>query len=96
MSTTEFRRRALAHRVSGGIQVSLYWDKVDDTLTLVVYDSRSSDYFEIDVPRDRAGRDRRAASQRACPRSRTRPDEMGSVSTRSTSASRSSGRASTR
>jgi hypothetical protein len=40
--------------VSGGIQVSLYWDKVDDTLTLVVYDSRSSDYFEIDVPRDRA------------------------------------------
>jgi hypothetical protein len=54
MSTTDFKRRALAHRVSGGIHVSLHWDRIDDTLTLVVYDAKSSNYFELDVPRDRA------------------------------------------
>jgi hypothetical protein len=54
MSTTRFKRRALAFRVSGGIYVSLYWDKVDDALTLEVYDARSDEYFELDVPRDRA------------------------------------------
>jgi hypothetical protein len=47
-------QRALAHRVSGGIHVSLYWDEVDDTLTLEVYDAKSDDYFELGVPRDRA------------------------------------------
>ena len=54
MPTTRFKRRALAERTSGGIHVSLYWDKVDDSLTLAVYDAKSSTYFELDVPRDRA------------------------------------------
>ena len=54
MPSTRFKRRALADRISDGIRVSLYWDKVDDTLTLVVYDAKSSTYFELDVPRDRA------------------------------------------
>jgi hypothetical protein len=54
MSNTTFTRRELAHRTSDGIEVSLYWDKVGDTLTLEVYDAKLEEYFEIEVPRDRA------------------------------------------
>lgn len=52
--TTTFKRRELAHRASNGIEVSLFWDKVGDTLTLEVYDAKLEQYFEIEVPRDRA------------------------------------------
>jgi hypothetical protein len=54
MSTTTFKRRELAHRASNGIEVSLYWDKVGDTLSLEVYDAKLDESFEIEVPRDRA------------------------------------------
>jgi hypothetical protein len=54
MSTTTFKRRELAHRVNNGIEVSLYWDKVGDTLTLEVYDAKLDEYFELEVPRARA------------------------------------------
>ena len=54
MSTTTFKRRELAHRVNNGIEVGLYWDKVGDTLTLEVYDAKLDEYFELEVPRDRA------------------------------------------
>jgi hypothetical protein len=47
-------RRELAHRVDNGISVSLFWDAVGDTLTLVVYDEGTDDYFERGVSRDRA------------------------------------------
>jgi hypothetical protein len=47
-------RRELAHRVSNGVSVSLYWDSVGDTLSLEVYDETCDEYFELDVPRDRA------------------------------------------
>jgi hypothetical protein len=54
-STTPTRkRRELAHRVNNGIEVSLFWTKVGNTLTLEVYDAKSDEYFEVEVPRDRA------------------------------------------
>jgi hypothetical protein len=54
MSTTTYKRRELAHRLSDGIEVALYWDTVGDTLSLEVYDARTDEFYEIDVPRDRA------------------------------------------
>lgn len=54
MSATTFKRRELAHRASNGIKVWLYWDKVGDTLSLEVFDAKLDEYFELDVPRDRA------------------------------------------
>jgi hypothetical protein len=54
MTTTTITRRELAHRASNGIDVSLFWDKVGDTLTLEIYDSKSDEFFEVEVPRDRA------------------------------------------
>jgi hypothetical protein len=47
-------RRELAHRSSNGVSVWLYWEKVGDTLSLEVYDERSEEFFQVDVPRDRA------------------------------------------
>jgi len=47
-------RRELAHRVSNGVSVSLFWDSVGDILTLEVYDESCDEYFELDVPKDRA------------------------------------------
>ena len=54
MSTTSKTRRELAHRVSNGIEVWLYWERVGDTLTLEVYDAKCEEYFEVEVPRHRA------------------------------------------
>ena len=53
MSATAVRRE-LAHRVSNGVSVSLFWDSVGDRLNLEVYDETTDEYFELDVPRDRA------------------------------------------
>ena len=54
MATSTDKRRELAHRFDHGIHVSLFWDAVGDTLSLEVYDAKAEEYFEIDVPRDRA------------------------------------------
>ena len=54
MSTLTHSRRELAHRVNDGIEVSLFWDRVGDLLVLEVYDGRLDEYFELEVPRDRA------------------------------------------
>jgi hypothetical protein len=54
MSSTTLKRRELAHRASNGIEVSLFWDKVGDTLSLEVYDAKSDEFFGVEVPRDRA------------------------------------------
>ena len=53
-STTTFKRRELAHRVNNGIEVSLFWHKVGDVLSLEVYDVKTDEFFELEVPRDRA------------------------------------------
>ena len=54
MSTTAHTNRELAHRVNGGIEVSLFWDKVGDVLSLEVYDAKTEEHFALEVPRDRA------------------------------------------
>ena len=54
MSTTALNCRELAHRVNDGIEVSLFWEKVGDVLSLEVYDARTEEHFAIEVPRDRA------------------------------------------
>jgi len=47
-------KRELAHRASNGVSVWLFWAQVGDTLTVEVYDERQDEFFELDVPRDRA------------------------------------------
>lgn len=54
MSTTDFTRRELAHRAGNGIEVWLYWEKVGDSLSLEIYDHKLEEYFEVEVPRERA------------------------------------------
>ena len=54
MSSTIVTRRELAHRRANGIDVSLFWDKVGDLLSLEVYDAKTSELFAIEVPRNRA------------------------------------------
>jgi hypothetical protein len=54
MSAHATTRRELAHRSTDGIDVWLYWEKVGDSLTLELYDAKDDEYFEIEVPRDRA------------------------------------------
>ena len=54
MSSITHIRRELAHRSTDGIEVSLFWERVGDVLVLEVYDSKTDEYFEVDVPRDRA------------------------------------------
>jgi hypothetical protein len=47
-------KRELAHRVSDGVSVSLFWESVGDSILIEVYDERGGDYFELPVPRDQA------------------------------------------
>ena len=54
MSGTTAERRELAHRAGDGIDVSLYWDSVGDTLTLEVHDAKTDELFVLGVRRDRA------------------------------------------
>ena len=47
-------RRELAHRVSGGIEVALYWSPLDDSTTVEVWDAVSDETLVFDVPPERA------------------------------------------
>jgi hypothetical protein len=51
---TTSKPRELAHRVTDGLAVSLFWHRAGNTLTLEVYDSKTEEFFELEVPRDRA------------------------------------------
>ena len=42
-------RRELAQRSGDGLEVTLYWDPRDDSLTVVVQDAREGGRFEIQV-----------------------------------------------
>jgi hypothetical protein len=46
--------RELARRVSGGIDVALYWSPLDDSTTVEVYDSASEETIVFTVPPERA------------------------------------------
>lgn len=47
-------RRELAHRVSGGIEVSLYWTPPDDRTTVEVRDAGRDETLVFAVPPERA------------------------------------------
>ena len=47
-------RRELARRVSGGIEVALYWSPVDHSTTVEVWDAASEETLVFDVPPERA------------------------------------------
>lgn len=47
-------RRELARRVSGGIEVALYWSPLDDSTTVEVWDAWSEETIVFGVPADRA------------------------------------------
>ena len=50
MTETAFTyRRELAHRTSDGIEVSLFWSKPSNQLTVAVLDSRSDEALEFEV-----------------------------------------------
>ena len=53
MSTNTLRRE-LAHRNSNGGNVSLFWDRANNTLSLEVRDERLREFFKLCVPSDRA------------------------------------------
>jgi len=46
--------RELAYRVNDGIQVSLFWHPVSDSVSVTVDDVRTGEHFELPVERDRA------------------------------------------
>ena len=47
-------RRELAHRVSGGIEVALYWSPLDNCTTVEVWDARSEETLEFAVAPEHA------------------------------------------
>jgi hypothetical protein len=50
MTATAFtERRELAHRTSDGIEVTLFWTKPSDRVTVAVLDTRSGEILEFDV-----------------------------------------------
>jgi hypothetical protein len=54
-ATTAFiPRRELANRAADGIDVTLFWNAADDSLAVVVYDSKSDELREFAVRPDQA------------------------------------------
>jgi hypothetical protein len=47
-------RRELARRVSGGIEVALYWSPLDDSTTVEVWDAVSDETIVFNIPPERA------------------------------------------
>jgi hypothetical protein len=47
-------RRELAQRVSGGIEVTLYWSPLENSTTVEVWDSASEETIVFGVPPERA------------------------------------------
>lgn len=47
-------RRELAQRVSGGVEVTLYWSPLDNSTTVEVWDSASEETIVFGVPPERA------------------------------------------
>jgi hypothetical protein len=54
-SMTNFQpRRELARRVSGGIEITLYWSAVDNRTSIEVWQPESGETLAFDVRPDRA------------------------------------------
>jgi hypothetical protein len=54
MTITQEKKRELAHRSHGGLEVVLLWQPEDDTVSVAVDDERTGESFELEVPRERA------------------------------------------
>jgi hypothetical protein len=48
-ATTPTQRRELAHRTSDGIEVSLFWTKSSDRITIAIIDTRSDESLDFEV-----------------------------------------------
>ena len=48
-TATITKKTELAHRRSGGIDVSLFWDEPSSRVTVHVFDERTNDEFEFEV-----------------------------------------------
>lgn len=48
-ATTSTERRELAQRTGDGIEVTLYWNKPIDRVTIVVFDLRSAETLEFEI-----------------------------------------------
>jgi len=53
-TTSETPRRQLAQRAADGIEVTLFWNDTENSITVSVRDSRADNVFEFPVARDRA------------------------------------------
>ena len=49
-ATALTERRELAHRTSDGIDVTLFWTKPSNRVTVAAVDTRSGEILEFDVP----------------------------------------------
>jgi hypothetical protein len=47
-------RRELAHRVSGGLEITLYWSAADDRTSIEVFQRDSGEVVAFAVPPERA------------------------------------------
>ena len=47
-------RRELARRSGNGLNVRLLWNSGEDTVSVELYDERTEELFDFEVPRDRA------------------------------------------
>ena len=54
MKTLTLNLQELAHRVSGGIEVTLYWSAADDTTSVEVFQASTETTLHFAVPRERA------------------------------------------
>ena len=48
------RRRELAHRIGGGLEVTLYWNTGDNSTSIEVHHLASETHMRFVVPADRA------------------------------------------
>jgi hypothetical protein len=54
MTTISAQRSELAHRSTDGIDVTLFWHRSSDRVTIELVDSRFDEYLEFEVARDKA------------------------------------------
>jgi protease II len=51
---TALADRELAHRIDGGVEVTLLWNEDERRLAVTVSDSRSGEWFVVDAANDNA------------------------------------------
>jgi hypothetical protein len=54
MTITSQQRSELAHRATDGIEVSLFWNRLSDRVTIELVDRRFDEHLEFEVARDKA------------------------------------------